>query len=142
MQSTDHVIAAIHQLQRTRYGMEPRDDSYLTRAFANGRADPEYATVEDVAQELYMVNRIYQETLYDVLAEETMRLVAQSLVHEDRLLWGDAWAITRRYVPSMLKMFALRQAGVHISPEAASSHAWTVHHEAPGLVAQDAHVRQ
>ena len=118
------VIATIHGLQRTRYGMEPRADSHLTRAFARGDADPEYRSAGDVAQELYMVDRIYQTTLDDVLVEETMRLVAASLVHEDRLKWGDAWSIVRAYVPSMLKMYAMRQAGVCIPSGTVSADTW------------------
>ena len=49
--TAERVVAAIHEVQRTRYGMEPRADSHLTRAFARGDADPEYRSVGDVAQE-------------------------------------------------------------------------------------------
>ena len=111
-------IMNVQHVQRTQYGMEPRDDSHLTVLFATGCADPEYDSVQAVAHELYMTNLIYKTTLYDVLVEDTMRSVARTVVRKHRVPWGDAWNIVRRYVPSMMKLYAMRLAMVQVLPGA------------------------
>lgn len=103
---------AVHAAQR-RMGMEPRDDSALTERFAAGEADPEYATPEEVAHELCVVDHIYRTTLYGEVIEDVMRGVAHRLREETgrRLPWGEVWRIVRFYVPTMLKVHCLRASG-------------------------------
>lgn len=103
-------IDQVHALQR-RYGMEPRQDSKLTLAYAHGDVEPEYATAEAVAHELVMVDRIYQTTLYSVILEDAMRGIANRLKKEVRhISWNDVWRIVRFYAPTILKLYCLRKA--------------------------------
>ena len=107
-------VQAVHAEQRAR-GMQPRADSKLTLLYANGEADPLYATAADVAHELCVVDHIFRTTLYGEIIEEVMRRVAAALRAETadssgvpRLTWTDAWIVVRNYVPTMLKLHSLR----------------------------------
>ena len=87
--------------------MIARDDSLLTWKFATGQLPQ--ATAVDVAKELVAVDLIYKNTSYSSIIEDTMRLVANHLVFEKKLPWGDAWMLTRKYIPDMLKLYCLEK---------------------------------
>ena len=103
-------INDVHALQKM-YGMEPRQDSKLTLAYARGESEPEYATAEAVAHELVMVDRIYKTTLYSAIIEDVMRGIANRLKNEIKYLtWTESWNIVRFYAPTILKLYCLRKA--------------------------------
>lgn len=103
-------IDNVHTLQKI-YGMEPRQDSKLTLAYARGETEPEYATAEAVAHELVMVDRIYKTTLYSAIIEDVMRGIANRLKKEVKhITWTEAWNVVRFYAPTILKLYCLRKA--------------------------------
>lgn len=108
----DACIRQIHNLQK-KVGMQPRNDSRLTRQYAEGCADPEFVTINDVVHELYIVDAIFRTTLYGEVIEDVMRQVANEIRRRYRLTWTVAWDIVRFYVPTMLKLHMLRRCGVH-----------------------------
>lgn len=112
-------IREIHALQK-KVGMTPRDDSRLTRQYAEGRADPEFATVQDVVHELYIVDGIFRCTLYGEVIEDVMRMAAAEVRRRYRVTWSVAWDIVRFYVPTMLKLHMLRRSGVQLCGDGAS----------------------
>lgn len=108
----------IHELQK-KVGMNPREDSRLTRQYAEGCADPEFASVQDVVHELYIVDGIFRTTLYGEVIEDVMRRVADQLRERYRVTWTVAWDIVRFYVPTMLKLHMLRRSGVQLCGDGA-----------------------
>ena len=115
-------VDAVHAAQRAR-GMEPRGDSRLTQLFADGVADAVYASADDVAHELCVVDHIFRTTLYGEIIEDVMRRVAHELREATgrRLSWPDTWQVVRAHVPTLLKLHSLRWSGqlAHVSAPAA-----------------------
>ena len=103
-------IAAVQSLQR-RMHMEPRADSRLTMQYSQGVAEADYTSAEAVAHELVVTNHIFKTTDYGRIIEEVMRRVAAWVRCEYKLTWTAAWAITRRYAPTMLKLHCVRASG-------------------------------
>ena len=98
-------VNQIHAAQRLR-GMEPRNDSVLTYKYGVGE-------IEDVpsaiANELVVVDQIHKGTKYCELVEHVMRKIALSLKNMYNLTWTEAWAVTRMYGPSMLKLYCIKR---------------------------------
>lgn len=101
MEKVDMVRAA----QRAR-GMEPRDDSRLTYTYAMSDGT-ELPSV--IADELVMVDKIYQTTPYGRILEEVLREIANFVRSKYRLSWIDTWEVTRFYGPTMLKLYCLKR---------------------------------
>ena len=93
-------------LLQAKNGMESRDDSMLTWTHVNRCPQPHPSDIQ-VAKELLAVHFIHQNTPYQKLTEGVMRLVAQDLVTKHGLHWGDAWRLTRKYIPDMIKLHCL-----------------------------------
>lgn len=101
------------------YGMEPRDDSKLTEAYANGETS---MPADEVARELFATDYIYRTTLYGDIIEDFMRLVAARLRKDHPgLSWTSTWVIVRFYAPMALKLMCLRSGGSAIPPRMPSS---------------------
>jgi hypothetical protein len=96
----------VHSLQRS-FGMEPRDDSTLTLAYATGKITNMSAS--SVAKELVIVDRLHKQTFYSIIIEQVMRNVT-NYFHEKypQIHWGDLWKVTRFYIPEALKLYCLR----------------------------------
>lgn len=98
--------------EQLRIGMTPRNDSILTYNFAI-RDVPDYLDdAKTVAHELAIVDFIHKNTKYGELIEDVMREVASHICSKYRLDWTTTWKLTRFYVPDMLKLYCVRQAGV------------------------------
>lgn len=100
-------IEMVHAWQR-HYHMEPRDDSQLTRLFAEGQLA---MTADEVARELVCTDFLYKHTLYGDLLEDFMRAVAGRLREETKLSWTATWQIVRFYAPTALKLMCLSSSG-------------------------------
>lgn len=110
MTSADR-LQCLQEWQRY-YGMEPRDDSHLTRMYASGEID---APPDQIARELMATDFIFKHTLYGEIIEEFLRRVAQRLRHKFRpLSWTSTWTIVRFYGPIALKLMCLSSTGVRI----------------------------
>jgi hypothetical protein len=96
-------INQVTNLQK-KYGMEPRDDSILTKKFANGNTT---LTAEEVAKELVCVDFIYKNTLYGEFIEDYMRELASLIKCKYKLSWDDTWELARFYGPTSLKLMCL-----------------------------------
>lgn len=105
-----HRIAEVHAWQRY-YNMEPRNDSRLTKLYANGEISMSAA---EVARELLATDFIYSNTLYGEVIEEFMRAVAKRIRAEYRLSWSSTWKIVSFYGPIALKLMCLGSAGVRV----------------------------
>ena len=116
-------IESITTLQR-KNGMEPRDDSLLTwthvcqeeslscDAVNVQKTYDTCATV--VVKELLAVDYIYKNSDYKALLERTMRTAAANLVHEHGVQWGDAYALCRKYITPMMKLYCLLPSHMQI----------------------------
>ena len=100
-------INDIAQLQE-KNGMTSRDDSLLTWKHVNRFSTPSPHDVA-IAKELVAVDYIHKNTEYSKLIEEVMRLVAFDLVSKDNFQWGDAYKLTRKYIPDMIKLYCLHR---------------------------------
>ena len=98
--------------EQLRLGMIPRNDSLLTYNFAIGNVPPYFENPETVAREIYVVSRIYDDTMYGQLIESVMRKIANHVHYKYKLEWGDTWEIVRFYVPSMLKFYCVKKRGL------------------------------
>jgi hypothetical protein len=94
------------------YGMEPRDDSRLTRLFADGLV----AMPPDmVARELLATDYIYKRTMYGELMPTFLRRVADRLrAAHPKLSWTATWDIVRFYGPIALKLMCITATGERI----------------------------
>lgn len=101
-------VREVHLHQRIR-GMDPRDDSALTLMYARRGLDPAlFPGAPAVAEELVVVNHIYQTTLYGELLEGVMRVVkARAHRMYPAIPVPQLWAIVRLYVPTFLKLHCL-----------------------------------
>lgn len=108
-ESTNAYSERLHVLQawQRHYGMEPREDSKLTRLYCGGEID---APPDQIARELMATDFIYKHTLYGELIEEFMRRVAAKLREQHGLSWKGTWEITRFYAPVALKLICLIQS--------------------------------
>lgn len=91
------------------HGMHPRDDSALTLMYARQELDAEvFPSASTVAEELVIVDHIYQTTLYGELLEGVMRLIkAKAHRMYPAIPVPQLWAIVRLYVPTFLKLHCL-----------------------------------
>ena len=105
-------VRSVQEWQRF-YGMNPREDSRLTKLYAEGSLN---MRADEVARELVATHFIFQHTLYGELIEEFMRLVACRLRTEYELQWSSTWEITRCYAPIALKLMCVESAGIRIPP--------------------------
>ena len=87
-------------------GMTSRDDSLLTWKHVNrfSKTSPNDITI---AKELVAVDYVHKNTKYSQLIEEVMRLVASELVQKENFQWGDAYKLSRKYIPDMIKLYCL-----------------------------------
>lgn len=99
-------MTLVHDAQRE-LGMDPRDDSQLTYNFAI-KALEEEDNPRAIANELNIVNNLYNNTRYGVILEEVLRGIAQHVKDRYRLSWKDTWEIVRFYGPTMLKMHCFK----------------------------------
>ena len=103
----------LHAWQRY-YGMEPRDDSHLTRQFIEGLLP---VPADRVARELVATDFIYKRTLYGDVLETFLREVAKRLRKRIRpLSWKATWEIVRFYGPIALRLMCVSSAKVCIPP--------------------------
>ena len=86
-------------------GHMPRDDSRMAFLFASGQTSK---TLAETANEINLVNALYDRTDYRSTVEASLRDIATKL-HEDGLPWGAAWQIVRSSGPVMLKLEAMDQ---------------------------------
>lgn len=99
-------IRQIHTAQQ-RIGMIPRDDSVLTFKYAI--EDPEVDDVpSSIANELYIVDMLYQKTSYGRILEPALREIAAYVKRRYRIPWGDVWNIVRFFGPTMLKLYCAK----------------------------------
>jgi len=103
-------LETLHAWQRY-YGMEPRQDSKLTRLFVQGNID---WPVDVVARELVATDFIYKHTLYGELLQDFMRSLASRVKEMYKLSWTATWNIVSFYAPIALKLILLDSAGLHI----------------------------
>ena len=94
-----------------KFGMEPRNDSYLTKMYANNETE---WNAETVAKELVCVDYIYKHTLYGEFIEDYMRCLASLVRNKYHLNWNDTWEIVRFYGPVSLKLMALTTSSTRI----------------------------
>ena len=73
-------------------GMEPEINSQLTLKYAIGEI---IDVPSAIANELFVVDRIFKNTRYIHIIEHVMRVVALNIKETYRLSWTDAWDITR-----------------------------------------------
>ena len=100
MSSPEERRSLLHSWQRY-YGMEPRNDSRLTRMYVNGEI---IDTPDAVARELMATDFIYKTTLYGEVIEQFLRGLAERLRNEYRLTWTETWEIVQFYGPIGLKL--------------------------------------
>ena len=105
--SVEKRIELVHLAQR-RLGMEPRDDSLLTYKYACGELEEDGYVPSSVANELYIVDSLYQTTQYGTLIEDVLREIASIVKKKYKISWDDTWTIVRFYGPTMLKMYCSR----------------------------------
>ena len=109
--ATDVEVRRVREVQthqRVR-GMDARDDSALTLMYARQELDAElFPSASTVAEELVIVDHIYQTTLYGELLEGVMRLIkAKAHRMYPAIPVPQLWAIVRLYVPTFLKLHCL-----------------------------------
>ena len=97
-------IASIHREQRE-LGMEPRNDSQLTFKYAIKEIDD---APREIANELMVVDRIYNDTEYSAIIEDVLREIAHHIKRKYNLSWSDTWELVRFYGPTMLKLYCLK----------------------------------
>ena len=105
-----HRIDMVHAAQR-RLGMEPRTDSLLTFNFATRRLGSDDAP-SAIANELFIVDAIHQNTEYPQLIEEVLREIAEFVRAKYKLDWTTTWEIVRFYGPTMLKLYCIKTSQI------------------------------
>ena len=100
--------------EQLKLGMTPRNDSILTYNFATDNVPDYLNKAETVAQELVIVDYIYNNTNYATIIEDVMREVAGHIRYKYRLDWNTTWEIVRFYVPDMLKLYCIRTGNIEL----------------------------
>ena len=95
------------------YGMEPRQDSYLSKMYANNETD---LSALDVVKELIAVDYIYKNTLYGETIEDYMRELASLIKKNYKLTWTQTWEIVKFYGPDSLKLMSIISTNTSIPP--------------------------
>ena len=89
-----------------------RDDSMLTRNFVLQECDPTYQCAEDVANTMFVMDIIHNQTLYPEMVEGTLRMLADSLhAQYPHVSWSSLWTTTRFHGTIALKLQCLAMAG-------------------------------
>ena len=106
-------IETVQTIQKN-IGMQPRKDSILTYNYAKNNV-PDYLNDPNaVANELKVVDYIYQNSNYGSIIEEVMREVAGHIRFKYRLDWNTTWEIVKFYVPDMLKLYCIKSHNLTI----------------------------
>lgn len=123
------------------HGMAPRDDSALTLLYARQELDVElFPGAAAVAEELVVVDHIYQTTLYGELLEGVMRVVkARAHRMYPAIPVPQLWAIVRLYVPTFLKLHCLHVCRSEYLVPAAVPMECEPRGDAPARTVQEAH---
>ena len=104
-------LSCLHNWQRY-YGMEPRNDSRLTRLYAEGRIND---SPDAVARELVYTDYIFKTTLYGEFSADFFKGVANRLkVGYPSLTWTDIWEIATFYSPIALKLLMVLRCGIEM----------------------------
>ena len=88
-------------------GMEPRNDSQLTFNYACGLLE-EDDVPSAIANELVIVDKIYQSSPYAYIIEDVLREIAEHFKKKYGLPWPETWEMVRFYGPTMLKMYCIK----------------------------------
>lgn len=108
-------LTLLHSVQKSYYGMDPRRDSILSYRFAKGTVPKHLRDVNSVAHELFITDRIYNQTRYGSLIQDVMRGVAAWVKSEFDLEWKDVWYVVRLYVPNALKFYCVNEYQFNLS---------------------------
>lgn len=100
--------------EQSKLSMTPRNDSILTYNYAINNVPDYLNTPEKIAQELVIVDYIYNNTNYATIIEDVMREVASHIRFKYRLDWNTTWDIVRFYIPDMLKLYCIRTSNIEL----------------------------
>ena len=95
--------------EQSKIGMVPRNDSILTYNYAISNIPDYMNDAKVIANELLIVDHIYQNTNYGSIIEDVMREIAEHFRFKYRLDWKVTWELVRFYIPDMLKLYCIRK---------------------------------
>ena len=82
-------------------GRPLRDDSRLAFEYAVGNID---RPIHDVAQEILLVDDIFNKTAYGKTVEGLLKDVAARIQNDKNISWKQTWSIVRRFGPTVFKL--------------------------------------